>query len=205
MFPWRISAVLVPVATAVILANVAALFPDTRPARMAAGSIIVALAGGGIWVMAAGIGYGTDKAEEDLLEYRPHSRGSERCLPAPGQRARGRNGPRNRIHHLHAAAATEAGVEPHSRRSPALPAVTGRADLRRFQIGPVSRHGSASSGSHRMRRCEAWYDGNWSALGRAQELRDAGITHIVAPACGRSRSTGFGKSTPTRLVYRLSG
>ena len=35
---------------------------------------------------------------------------------------------------------------------------------------------------HRMRRCEAWYDGDWTALGRAQELRDAKITHIVTPA-----------------------
>ena len=37
LFPWRISAVLVPVATAIILANVAAFVPDTRPADVARG------------------------------------------------------------------------------------------------------------------------------------------------------------------------
>ena len=35
---------------------------------------------------------------------------------------------------------------------------------------------------HRMRRCEAWYAGDWTALGRVHELRDAKITHVVAPA-----------------------
>ena len=181
LFPWRISAVLVPVATAIILANVAAFVPDTRLASVAAGFIIVALAGGGIWIMAAGIGYRTDKAEEDLLEYvRTHAGANDvYLLPVSVPEVGTGRG----------TASTT--FTPPPRPKPGTNLIP--VDLQRFRLvtgAPIYvdfksvpyLDTEVIEWHHRMRRCEAWYDGNWSALGRAQELRDAKITHIVTPA-----------------------
>lgn len=181
LFPWRISAVLVPVATAVILARVAAHLPDSRPVSLIAGICIVGLAAGGAWIMATGIGYGTDEAEEELLEYvRAHAGPNDVYLlpvniPAVGT---GRG-----------TASTT--FTPPPRPKPGTNLIP--VDLQRFRLMTGAaiyvdfksvpyRDTDVIEWLHRMRRCEAWYLGDWTTLGRAQELRDARITHVIAPA-----------------------
>jgi hypothetical protein len=181
MFPWRISALLVPVATAVIVASLAALLPDARPVTIAAAVLIAGLTGSGAWIMAAGIGYGTDGSEEALLNYvRTHAAADDVYLlpvniPDVGT---GRG-----------TASTTFTPPPRPRPGANLIPV----DLQRFRLvtgAPIYvdfksvpyLDREVIEWHQRMRRCEAWYSGDWTVLGRAQDLRDAKITHVVAPA-----------------------
>ena len=181
MFPWRISAVLMPIATAVILANLAALLPDNRPVSLIASVIIVGLAASGAWIMAAGIGYGSDESEDVLLNYvRAHATANDVYLlpvniPDVGT---GRG-----------TASTT--FTPPPRSSPGANLIP--VDLQRFRLvtgAPIYvdfksvpyLDREVIEWHLRMRRCEAWYAGDWTVFGRAQELRDAKITHVVTPA-----------------------
>jgi hypothetical protein len=72
LFPWRVSAVLVPVATAVILARVAAApWPalDGTPARAVAAAVVAALVAGGLWIMTNRQGFRTTDQELLLLDF----------------------------------------------------------------------------------------------------------------------------------------
>ena len=69
LFPWRISVVLVPIATAAILARIAALVPSSRAVELMAGVVVLALAAAGAWIMVFGIGYRTNDDERPLLEF----------------------------------------------------------------------------------------------------------------------------------------
>jgi hypothetical protein len=80
MFPWRISAVLVPIATAVMLSRLIALFRSVnkadglaterlRPGAVASCAAILALAGAGIWIMADRRGWHTDDEELAVMRF----------------------------------------------------------------------------------------------------------------------------------------
>jgi hypothetical protein len=72
LFPWRISSVLVPVATAVILARlvlVRALPLDGTPARALSFAGILALAAAGVWISATGQGFRPNDDELPLLDF----------------------------------------------------------------------------------------------------------------------------------------
>jgi hypothetical protein len=71
LFPWRVSAVLVPVATTVILARLAAL-PFLRLEGRIAGAasvvVVLGLAAAGLWICFARQGYHSGEVERPLLE-----------------------------------------------------------------------------------------------------------------------------------------
>lgn len=72
LFPWRISAVLMPVATAVVLARlVAVLGPrlDGLPARALAVAVVAFLVGGGLWISANRLGFSTSDEERPLFNF----------------------------------------------------------------------------------------------------------------------------------------
>jgi hypothetical protein len=68
MFPWRISALLVPIATAVVIAKVLAWRPPGKWGEQLAAGVLVALATGGAIVTACGLGYRTAD-EHELYDY----------------------------------------------------------------------------------------------------------------------------------------
>jgi hypothetical protein len=72
MFPWRISAVLVPIATAIILSRLVLATADwlSRPS-IAFGSraVIAALAVGGVVITFGRLGFQSNKGEEPLMEF----------------------------------------------------------------------------------------------------------------------------------------
>jgi hypothetical protein len=72
LFPWRISAVLVPVATTVVLSRLVAA-PGLRldgPLAWAASAVVVAgLVGAGIWITAARLGFRTADEEEPVMDF----------------------------------------------------------------------------------------------------------------------------------------
>ena len=181
LFPWRISALLVPVATAAICAKLAALVSESRPAEWVSGGIVLSLAAAGAWIMAAGIGYRTNDAERDLLEYaRTHAGPKDVYLlpvsfPSVGT---GRG-----------TASTTFTPPPRPKPGSNLIPV----DLQRFRLAtgvPISvdfksvpyLDREVLEWYHRLKQCEEWYAGDWSAPGQVQELRGAGITHVVTPA-----------------------
>jgi hypothetical protein len=181
LFPWRISAVLVPVATAVIAANVAALLPSARAVEWIAGAVVLVLAAGGVWVTVSGVGYRMNDAEVELLDYVRANAGpgDTYLLPVsfpPVGTGRG-------------TASTTFTPPPRPKPGSNLIPV----DLQRFRLHtgvPIYVDfksvpyfdAEVLEWRRRMRQCEDWYDGDWTALGRAQELRAEGITHVVAPA-----------------------
>lgn len=180
MFPWRISVVLVPVATAVIVARLVALLPEAP--RLAVGvGVVLFLALGGVWVMATGQGYRTGVDENPLYDFvRSHAEPNQKYLlpvkiPAVG---------------------TGRGAMSASFTAPPRPVPGSNlipVDLQRFRLHtgvPIYvdfksipyRDAEVLEWLRRMRKCEAWYAGDWNAPGRLQELRAEGITHVVAPA-----------------------
>ncbi|AWM37531.1 hypothetical protein GobsT_44850 [Gemmata obscuriglobus] len=58
-FPWRISVLLVPIATAIICSAVASRFSNNRQAERVAFALLVTLVAGGVAVTALGLGYRT--------------------------------------------------------------------------------------------------------------------------------------------------
>jgi hypothetical protein len=71
LFPWRISAVLMPVATAVLLARLVAMLPtlsESLSVRVGGLAVIVALAAAGVWIMAARLGFQSG-SDQELLDH----------------------------------------------------------------------------------------------------------------------------------------
>jgi hypothetical protein len=72
LFPWRVSAVLVPVATAVILSRLTAALPaaaDGKAARAAAVVVVAVCVAGGVWIMAARKGYLAGDEELAVMDF----------------------------------------------------------------------------------------------------------------------------------------
>jgi hypothetical protein len=72
LFPWRLSVVLVPVATALVLTRLSTLpWPPlgSWPMQAASLAVVVALAAGGVWVMQTRQGYRTSDEEGPLMEH----------------------------------------------------------------------------------------------------------------------------------------
>jgi hypothetical protein len=72
LFPWRISAVLVPVATTVVLARLVARpgLPLGGPAAWAvSAALLVAFAVGGVWISAARLAFRGDDAELPVMDF----------------------------------------------------------------------------------------------------------------------------------------
>jgi hypothetical protein len=77
LFPWRVSSVLVPVATTVILSRLVAIrfLPlDGRLARVASAFAVIGLVVGGVWITAGGLAFHTNDEEVDLMNFVRDSR-----------------------------------------------------------------------------------------------------------------------------------
>ena len=72
LFPWRVSSVLVPIATTAVLSRLVALrvLPlGGRAAWMAAGCVLVALVGAGVWIMAGRQAFYMDDTELPVMNF----------------------------------------------------------------------------------------------------------------------------------------
>jgi Domain of unknown function (DUF6798) len=189
LFPWRFSAVLMPVATAVILAHVArgiARLARSEPAGRAmvwvCGAVAVGLAAGGVAVMALGLGYGMNDAELSLLDFVEENKrpGDVYLLPVRFPNLRGaRRG----------SASTT--FTPPPRAKPGVTLIP--VDLQRFRLStgaPIYvdfkavpyAEDDVLEWHRRMQDCERWYDRREWGDDIIREVRAAGITHVVATA-----------------------
>jgi hypothetical protein len=179
LFPWRVSVVLVPVATAVITARLAARVPPGRVTTWVAGGLLAALTVGGVVAMAAGLGYRTTD-EDDLYSFvRENAKPGDVYLlpvgfPAVGT---GRGAVSNTF-------TPPPRPKPDSNQIP--------VDLLRFRLHtrtPIYvdfksvpyADAEVMEWYTRMTQVEDWYKRwDWDALGIREALREKGITHVVA-------------------------
>jgi hypothetical protein len=71
LFPWRLSVVLMPVATTILLSRLVQALPawcEGRAARVAAGLVVLVLAAGGVWISVRGLGFQSGGGQE-LIEF----------------------------------------------------------------------------------------------------------------------------------------
>jgi hypothetical protein len=179
LFPWRVSVVLVPVATAVVAARLAAALPLGRIAAWVAGLVLAALAVGGAVVMAAGLGYRSADEEALYVFVRENAKPGDGYLlpvsfPAVGA---GRGAVSNTF-------------APPPRPKSGTNQIP--VDLLRFRLHtgtPIYvdfksvpyADAEVMEWYRRMKQVEEWYaKTDWRAPGVKEALRREGITHVVA-------------------------
>ena len=204
LFPWRVSAVLVPVATAILMAKVASWvagaessmprsarprgIEDSAPATRSFGVVwasalpLVVLAAGGVAVMALGLGYRVNEGERPVLDWvRDHAGPGDLYLIPTGipDVGAGRGSP------------PSTSFTPPPRPKPGSTLIP--VDLQRFRLATGAPiyvdfksvpYGDAEvlEWLRRVRRVEAWYaDPDWDRPGLRDELRQAGVTHVLVP------------------------
>lgn len=189
LFPWRVSAVLVPVATTAVLAKLAAAFPASRTTAAVGAVVLTGLAAGGAWAMAAAAGYHTVADEEPLLAWvREHAGpGDVFLVPVRVPSGGGRGVP-------------STSFTPPPRPTPGSKFIP--VDLQRFRLltgaalyvdfkSVPYRDADVLEWYRRVRQAEAWYaDLDWRRPGLREALRQEGITHVVARR-GREPTADF--------------
>lgn len=189
LFPWRISAVLMPVATAVLLFRLvngaASRLGEQIPRGYRLGGVVFGLllavaTAGGVAVMCQGLGYPMNEEEVPALAYvRDHRQPGEVYLlpvriPPVG------SGPKGSI---------SASFTPPPRSGKAGNLIP--VDLQRFRLftgAPIFvdfksipyKDTEVLEWYRRMRQCQDWYDvKDWSRRAVAAGLQPAGITHVL--------------------------
>jgi Domain of unknown function (DUF6798) len=207
LFPWRLSAVLMPVATAVILAHVARGIAWVARKSESAGLAIVwacgilglGLAAAGVAVMTLGLGYRMNDAELSLLDFvEEHKKpGDVYLLPVRFPNLSG--APRG---------SGSTTFTPPPRAKPGVTLIP--VDLQRFRLStgapiyvdfkavPYAEN-DVLEWYRRLQDCERWYDHREWSDDIIRELRAAGITHVVATA---DRDV---TSPELELIYRDEG
>jgi hypothetical protein len=181
LFPWRLSAVLVPVATAVLAAKVVALVPPARLAGWLFGGLLAACVIGGALVMALGRGYRMNEAEQPVLDYvRDHAGPDDVYLiptriPAVGS---GRG-------------SVSTSFTPPPRPKPGSNLIP--VDLQRFRLAtgaPIFADfksvpyadAEVLEWYRRVKQAQAWYDEpDWDRAGVREQLLKEGVTHVLVP------------------------
>lgn len=204
LFPWRISTLLVPTATAVIAAKLAAQLPNNQWATWCGGVALLGLAGTGVWVMVDRLGYRSGDEERTLYDYvRAHAGANNLYLlptriPAVGT---GRG-------------SVSTSFTPPPRPRPGSNLIP--VDLQRFRLStgaPIYVDFKSVPYAdievltwlNRVRQCEAWYASDWSRESKEDELKREKITHVVAPA-SRPLSASYLEEVhadDAYLVYRV--
>lgn len=194
-FPWRISALLVPTATAILAARLAQALVLCSGATYGFGMLCGGLAAIGVATMLHGWGYQMSPDEDGLLSYvREHVQAGETyLLPVRFPAVRQGRG----------TASTTFTPPPRPRPdSPLIP-----VDLQRFRLAtgaPIYVDFKSIpyydlevlEWYRRMKQCEEWYAGGWDSPFRQEELKAEGITHVVAPAA-QPLAAGY-----LRVVYQ---
>lgn len=181
LFPWRVTAVLVPVSTAVLTAWVVVrLAPVMRWCEWPlSASVIVWAVLGGVAVMAFRLGYREPEYENPVLGYVAASKqpGDLYLVPAKFPKP-----------------ATSRGVYSNTFVRPPAADRPGIFEIARFRLAtgaPIFadfksipyRDDEVLEWHRRVATAERWFaNPDWDATGAASEMNLVGITHVVAPA-----------------------
>lgn len=182
LFPWRISAVLNPVATVTLAAALAGFAERRFPSRSLSalsGLTLLAAVGGAIHIYAEKLGYQQTAAEDGLIRFvrETHQPGDVYLLPTRFAAPSTKRG---------TAALTFAPVVQTSQ-----PTIF---ELQRFRLGTGAavyidfksvpyRDDEVLEWHRRVEQCAAWYSReDWDATGTMAEVVAAKVTHVVVPA-----------------------
>lgn len=179
-FPWRVSVLLVPVATAVISAKLVTWFPQAKWSERAAFVLLGALVVGGIAVTALGLGYRTVD-ERELYEYVARTAGPDDVYLIPTDFPKVGSG--------RGAVSNTFAPPPQAKEGTNQVPV----DLQRFRLATGARlYVDFKSVPYAGPEVEEWHrrmtlasalgkPGAWDAPDRHAELRREGITHVIWP------------------------
>ena len=181
MFPWRISVLLVPVSTAVIIAKLLAWKPPARTGELIAGVGLLALVAGGIVVTACGLGYRMVD-EHELYDHVRATAGPEDVYLLPVSMPNTASG-RGAVSNTFA---------PPPRAKEGTNQIP--VDLQRFRLMTGARiYVDYKSVPYAPAEVQEWFRRMAHAVGvyaksvrdydvDRQWLKDEGITHVVTPA-----------------------
>ena len=180
LFPWRVTALLVPLATALATAELARRIERFTPAAIlsfAAAALLSIATIGAVVIMQAGLAYQLNSAEDGLQNYvRDHREPGELyLLPTKFP-----DTPRR----LKVGSLSFAPVAPVSKPFFELQSfrlTTGAAvyvDYKSIPYAPAD----VAEWRRRILQCERWYAAKAWDAGVIAELRSAGVTHVVVPA-----------------------
>jgi hypothetical protein len=211
LFPWRVSSVLVPLATTVILSRLVSVLPMSigRALPWAASVAAVAVCvAGGVWISVARLGFHTNDEELPLLAFARVSRekGQVYLLPVTVPKPdSARKSPLS---------SDFKPLEEMKQGDGIIP-----IDLQRFRLYtgvPIYvdfksipyKDTEVLEWSHRLHQAQAWQEQirNGHLREILPELRDHGITHLVVPAGRDLEDDGVKRvhNDGTYQVYRLS-
>lgn len=176
-FPWRVSVLLVPVATVAVCAKLLTRKPPGARSAALAGAALGALVAGGACVTAFGIGYGTVKEEDPLYAWARDHAGPTDVFLIPTAFPKVSSG-RGAVSNTFA---------PPPRANPDTNQIP--VDLQRFRLAGGARlyvdfksvpyaAAEVMEWQRRMRFAVETYGGAWSV----EALKREGVTHVVAPA-----------------------
>lgn len=199
IFPWRISAVVIPVATAVIVARVVNLAAAHLGHRSAIGAatVLVGAIVSGIYLSKPGLAYPSDEAEWPLLNFvREHRQPGDVyfvpiTIPVKGVALGG-----SLI--LRPVGKTRVPVNlQRFRLSTGAPIYVDFKSIPYLDVEVLEWN-------RRLQQAKAWCElGNWSEL--RDQLKAEGVTHIVVPADHEGSVAGFERvyADDAYRVYRL--
>ncbi|VTS06996.1 DUF6798 domain-containing protein [Tuwongella immobilis] len=190
LFPWRISILLMPLATAILLTKMLQLILAhpwarhiSRPGIITGTMIMVIFAGLGIWLVATGRSYREVPEEKPLLRWILEHRQPGQiylvplAIPQPSMERRG---------------VVSTSFTPAPRAKPGQPLIP--VDLQAFRLEcEVPIYIDYKSIPYRDVEVLEWYsrlmwvdaaykEPDWVATGIAEEVKRRGITHVVAPS-----------------------
>lgn len=185
-FPWRISVLLVPVATAAVAARLAELDRGSHSIKILAFFLLALQAVGGALIMNLGLGYHQNEAEEPLLKWvREHSEPGDKYLIPTSipPLATGSRGSRS------------TSFTPPPRPKPGSNLIP--VDLQRFRLltgtpiyvdfksVPYATE-EVIEWRGRMNQAETWYrDQKWDDAETREAIKKVGITHVVITRSSR--------------------
>ena len=180
MFPWRLSVLLVPVATAVVIAKARAWRPPGRWTGLLAGVGLVALVVGGVVVTACGLGYRTAD-EHELYDYVRATAGPHDVYLLPVQFPGVGSGRGAVSNTFTSPPRSQAGANQIPVDLQQFRLVTGACVYVDFKSVPYAP-GEVLEWNRRMTvASEMTRHGEWNHPERREELTKEGITHVVSP------------------------
>jgi hypothetical protein len=204
MFPWRISVVLVPVATAAVAARLSLLDRDSRLNDTVAAFLLLVQAASGVAIMALGLGYAMNESEVPLLNHIRERAAPDDTYLIPAKIPPLSGGPRG---------SRSTSFTPPPRPKPGSNLIP--VDLQRFRLAtgapiyvdfksvPYSTQ-DVHEWHRRMRQVEAWYDaGTWDQSDMQEALRKEGITLIVLPRPANASALQLLYRDEAYSLYRL--
>jgi hypothetical protein len=179
LFPWRVSAVLVPVATASILARLAGLLGSNRFAGPAG---ILALAAGFVGAGAVytfGLGYREPTAADAVLDFVRQTKQKGDVYLTPTRFAKPTT---ERGVYSFTFVPPKDVVSPVSFELSSFRLATGAAQYVDFKSIPY-KDVEVLEWRRRVLNCVRWFaDPDWDTTGTVGEVAKQGVTHVVAPA-----------------------